>query len=85
MSVHEDGHSDPTLDLQLSNTDYTADATNFDWLSQEWDWLRSPSDNATLGLEARDPSGTVDTNNTDPIAEADANLEARKQTFWKRW
>lgn len=79
MSGHADGQVDPTLDLQLSNTDYTADAANYDWLSQEWDWLRSPSDDATVVINA------ADLVNSDPATEANADLEARKQAFWNQW
>lgn len=79
MSAQADGQVDPTLDLQLSNPDYTADAANYDWLSQEWDWLRSPSDEVTVVINAADQV------NTDPATEANADLEARKQTFWQRW
>lgn len=79
MNAQADEHVDPTLDLQLSNTDYTADVANYDWLSQEWDWLRSPADDATAVINAADQVST------DPATEANADLEGRKQTFWQRW
>lgn len=79
MSAQAEEQVNPTLDLQLSNTDYTADAANYDWLSQEWDWLRSPSADVTAVFDA---PGQV---NTDPATETDADLEARRQTFWNRW
>lgn len=79
MNAQADGKVDPTLDLQLANTGNTAAASHYDWLSEEWDWLRSPAEDATVVIN------TAHQVNTDPATEANADLEARKQTFWNRW